>query len=377
MASSFHHPPPPQVYTPSQIAAFLSHIGLPRRFFPSPTTSTSSTDPALPAPSLPLLHALHTHTISTLPYENLAIHYSPTHRNSLDPQLLFEKAVLRGRGRGGFCMENALLYYHVLRGLGFDVYTVGARTRERDAGMVPSGDFPGWVHIVNIVTLPTTHTNPDGTTHTTYQRYHVDIAFGGDGALLPMPLTPGLVHDNLGAQQIRLVKEYISTQTHRPQDAAGAERHKLWIYQYRNGPDQEWSSYYCFPEIEFMAMDWEVVNWWTSTNERSLQTRRPLCILFLRQLNEDGDVASERSAQQHGAADTGDYHIYGKRMLVAGVVKENLGGKTRVLTVCETEQQRVAALREYFSLTLTDEEANGITGFRTELRKEDTAANPS
>jgi len=130
------------MYTPAQISAFLKHIGLPQRFFPAPSSVSPSLD--LPVPSLPLLYALHTHMISTLPYENLAIHYSATHRNSLDPQFLFDKTILRGRGRGGFCMENALLYYHMLRGLGFDVYTVGARTRERDAGMVPSGDFPGW-----------------------------------------------------------------------------------------------------------------------------------------------------------------------------------------------------------------------------------------
>ncbi|KAJ1326977.1 N-hydroxyarylamine O-acetyltransferase [Microdochium nivale] len=286
-------------------------------------------------------------------------------------------------------MENALLYYHVLKGLGFDVYTVGARTRERDSGGVPGGDFPGWVHIVNIVTLPTaTTTSADGTVLQKYQRYHVDIAFGGDGALFPMPLTPGLVHANLGTQQIRLVKEYISTQTHRPDhhDGGDPDRHKLWVYQYRNSPQAEWNSYYCFAETEFMQMDWEVVNWWTSTSERSLQTHRPLCILFLRRPNRGTNGAQQEQARgedvdgvgdaagDNSSADTGDFHIYGKRMLVAGVVKENLGGKTRILATCETEVQRVAALKEYFDITLTDEEIGGIRGFRSELMQHDPAS---
>lgn len=225
------------------------------------------------------------------------------------------------------------------------------------------------MHIVNIVTLPTTTTtSADGKVQQNYQRYHVDIAFGGDGALFPMPLTPGLVHANLGTQQIRLVKEYISTQTHRPDhhhDGGDPDRHKLWVYQYRNTPQAEWNSYYCFAETEFMQMDWEVVNWWTSTSERSLQTHRPLCILFLRRPGRGANGA--QLGRGEDAVDTGDYHVYGKRMLVAGMVKENLGGKTRVLATCETEVQRVAALREYFGISLTDEEIGGIRGFRSEL----------
>lgn len=201
---------------------------------------------------------------------------------------------------------------------------------------------------------------------------------------MPMPLVPGLVHSNLGTQQIRLVKEYISTQVHRPTewDGGDPDRHKLWIYQYRNTPEQEWKSYYCFPEIEFMAMDWEVVNWWTSTNEQSLQTRRPLCILFLREPTAERGQEGKSEEVEDGQemTDTGDFRIYGKRMLVGGVVKENLGGKTRVLTECETEEERVAALREHFGLTLTEEEINGIKGFRSELRKleeQDAAAKRS
>lgn len=86
---------------------------------------------------------LHVHVISSLPYENLSLHYDPAHYITLDPQYLFEKMILRGRGRGGFCMEIAILYNHVLRAMGFNAYTAPGRTRMRTNG-VPDGEYPGW-----------------------------------------------------------------------------------------------------------------------------------------------------------------------------------------------------------------------------------------
>lgn len=117
-------------YSQEQLHQFLTHISLPSRLHHSP-------------PSLPLLHALHVHTISTLPYENLSLHYNASHQIGLDPQHLFRKMVTQNRGRGGFCMEIAILYNHILRALGFDAYTAGVRTRGRLEG-VPRGDYPGW-----------------------------------------------------------------------------------------------------------------------------------------------------------------------------------------------------------------------------------------
>jgi arylamine N-acetyltransferase len=47
------------------------------------------------------------------------------------------------RGRGGYCMENSIFFNHVLRALGFRVYTAGVRVRPRVDG-VPAGDYLGW-----------------------------------------------------------------------------------------------------------------------------------------------------------------------------------------------------------------------------------------
>ncbi|KAI1421034.1 hypothetical protein F5Y12DRAFT_770274 [Xylaria sp. FL1777] len=306
-------------YSREQIDQFLDHIQLPKKYHHVP-------------PSYDLLKALHTHMLAAVPYENLAIHYNASHSVELNPQHLFQKIVLNKRARGGYCMENAILYNHILVGLGFDSYTVGVRTRLRDGG-VPKGDFPGWVHIVSIVEL-------DGA------KYHVDIAFGGDCATLPMPLVDGLVHQNIGAQQIRLVRDWIPTQLKRTEES------KLWIYEYRNGADREWNPFYCFTLVEFIPNDWEVVNVYASTSPKSWQTKTVITIKFLRRPRDDG---------------SGEEEIYGKRMLVNDVIKENLGGRTAVIHECKTDDDRVAALEKYFDLRLTEEEKSAIKGWRTAL----------
>jgi arylamine N-acetyltransferase len=89
------------------------------------------------------LTALHIHQISAVPYENLLLHYSISHTVSLDPQVLYKKIVTDARGRGGYCMENSIFFNHVLKGLGFRVYTAGVRIRPRIGG-VPDGDYIGW-----------------------------------------------------------------------------------------------------------------------------------------------------------------------------------------------------------------------------------------
>ena len=151
---------------------------------------------------------------------------------------------------------------------------------------------------MNIVTLE------DGS------KWMIDVAFGGDGATKPIPLVSGHVTRNIGTQDRRLIRDHISQQVDK-----GADK-KLWIYQYRNGPEKGWNRFYAFPEIEVLPEDFAVMNWSTGSNPLSFQTFTMLVVLFLRRGKEDG---------------SGEEEVYGKRMLVNGIVKENLGGKTKVV----------------------------------------------
>ena len=123
----------PSLYTQEMLTEFLTYINIPVKF-------QLSNDPPR---DKAFLDALHTHMLSTVPYENLTIHYSPTHTISLDPQILFQKIVTDRRGRGGYCMENSLFYNLILRSLGFRAFPVGVRIRHRVDG-VPEGDYIGW-----------------------------------------------------------------------------------------------------------------------------------------------------------------------------------------------------------------------------------------
>ncbi|EAQ85722.1 hypothetical protein CHGG_06975 [Chaetomium globosum CBS 148.51] len=314
-------------YTPSQVDAYLTHIGLPPSFHPS----------ANPTLNLTYLTTLFTHQITTIPYDNLSIHYSPTHTIDLNPQALFTKMITANRGRGGYCMENSILFNHMLRALGFsDAYLAGVRIRPRVAG-VPQGEaYTGWVHLVNIVSVPGEAA-----------KYVLDVGFGGDGMTRPMPLVEGAVqHNGIGTQEVRLGRRFIPNQRFRGE---GAER--MWVYEVRNGVERDWVPFFAFHDrFEFTEADFGNINWYTSQAKESHQTWTTLAIRFLRGVAEDGTAK-----------------VVGKVMMAEGVIKENLTGKTRLVKVCKTEEERVAALAELFGIHLTPEEAASIKGRPAEL----------
>ena len=184
----------------------------------------------------------------------------------------------------------------------------------------------------------------------------VDVGFGGDGPIVPVPLIDGQVTQNIGSQQMRMVHGSIPLQTTGTEGED--ENKKLWIFQNRNGTDRPWNSFYSFPEIEFFQQDFEHLNFFISRSPDSFQTYRMLIVKFLRRAREEADS---------GDTSTLPDVIYGKVMLVNGDVKLNTGGRTSIVKTCATEAERIEALREYFGITLSEEERESIRGFSTEL----------
>jgi arylamine N-acetyltransferase len=320
----------PSVFSEDELSDFLQYIGFP----PSLQKQRYSGDAAK---DLHLLTQLMTYTISAVPYENLWLHYNPAHSNSIKPRETYSNIVTNGRGRGGYCFQVSIFFNHMLRALGFPAYLSPVRIRPRVDG-IPQGDYGGWVHLVNLVTLS------DGS------KWAVDVGFGGDGPTAPIQLVHGYVRTNLGSQETRLWHDWIPTQLHRT-DAT-----KLWIYQYRNNPQQDWNAFYAFSEAEAMEADFRNLNWYTGSHPESFQTFTCIIVKFLRRSKSDAKGEEE------------DQEIYGKRMLINGVVKENLGGKTAVMEDCRTEEQRLAALDKWFGMSFTQDERDGIRGWGTELR---------
>lgn len=307
-----------ETFSKDQLLKYLDHIQLPQRYRQNDVPR-----------DLSLLTALHIHHIAAVPYENLSLHYSHHKSVDLSPQTLFTKFVEDGRNRGGYCMEGSLFFLHVIRSLGFEAYPTGVRIRLREDG-IPKGDYVGMTHMALIVDLKGEEE----------RKYVCDVAFGGDGPTAPMPLKAGPVLKNLGTQEVRFAREH-----------APGSKTEFWVYQYRNSAAKPWNSFYVFNDTEFLEVDFNVVNYFTS-QAGTFQNYTIMIVKFLLGQNEE----------------TGESKIAGKVMLVNGVVKRNMGGKTEVVQVCSTEPERISALKTWFGITLTDEEVSGIQGTVTELK---------
>ncbi|XWW92236.1 hypothetical protein V2A60_000159 [Cordyceps javanica] len=326
--------PAEPAYTAPEVSSWLRHLRLPERYH-----QYIDNPMAIPKTSESLA-TLFRCQITTFPYENLTVHYSPTHLVDIKPDALYRKMMEdTSRGRGGYCMELSILFHHMLRGVGFRVTMTGVRNRTRTNG-VPGGEYQGWTHINNIIHLP------DGS------KYSADVAFGGDGPTAPLPMNDAAtVHSNLGSQQVRLVHDGIGKQQ--------LNQPRLWIYEYRNDPDGAWNAFYSFPELEFFQEDFEVQNWWACAH-----TLHRWTVLAVRFLRPGEPVELVLPGEGEAAGEPGDdVSIAGKVMLVNDLVKVNLGGKTRVLCRLESETDRIAALQTYFNIHLGEEEMRAIRGW--------------
>lgn len=311
----------PPTFDKVQLAKYFDHVQLPQKYRGDDV-----------ARDLAFLTVLHRHQIAAIPYENLSLHYSQQKTIDLDAQTLYTKFVANERNRGGYCMEGSLFFLNILRSLGFQAYPTVVRIRLREDG-VPKGDYVTITHIVIIIDLGT----QDGPS----EKYVCDAAFGGDGPLFPMPLKEGVVTQNLGTQEIRFAYERIPKAT----------SHKFWIYQYRNGPDKPWNSFYAFNDTECLEMDFKAINYYTSQFPTFQQTT-VIIVKFILGPDEA----------------TGDNKVTGKLLLVNGSIKRNMGGKTEVVEVCKTESERIQAMKKWFGISLTEDEVIGIKDTVTELK---------
>lgn len=168
------------------------------------------------------------------------------------------------------------------------------------------------------------------------QEFHLDAAFGGDGPTSPLPLISGQITQNLGAQEVRLIYDNMPKQTRKEQ--------KVWIYQYRNGAEKPWNSFYAFAELEFFQEDFEVMNRFTSWD--AVQKKSFVVVKFLRNGETDGLPLLEGEGEQKGEG----VFVVGKIMMVNDEIKLNMGGRTRVIDSYDTDEGRFAALKRWFSI---------------------------
>lgn len=255
-----------------------------------------------------------------IPFENLALHYSPFKQISLHWEELFRKIIADQNGRGGYCMENNRLLATLLLTLGFTLYTGGGRVFD-------DGNWTGFGHMVILVTIGET-------------KYHVDVGFGGNGPVVPMPLDmDGTIQEHISPASARLQYRNI------PGNCDPNQR--LWVYEHREGAESDWNLTYCFTELEFLPNDYAVMNYNTSTNIKTFFTRIAMAVNTI--LDEKGDFK-------------------GSLILFGNSIKWRTHGVKEKEIEFKSEQDRLDALEKYFGIKFTQTERDSIRGYPSEIK---------
>ncbi len=281
--------PPPlsarPLFSRYALARYFQHISLPYRFTTPPSVSAARESSA---EGLSYLRALQKYQQATIPFANLYLHYSKHHTSTLHPHELYEyiingsgiaregshsahitgngwhgeslddmdtrqwyppggKVGIRG-GRGGSCTLNNGFFGTVMRSLGYNVLSGGARVAKAANGG-PKDVFGGWDHMVNIVTV-------EG------KKYLVDAGFGGNGPTEPVELVDGKeIQWGVTNDAVRVVYTKLKQSTD-PES-------RVWILQHKRGGAKKWDDIYAFTEVEFLPEDFEVMNYRTTRDPKS------------------------------------------------------------------------------------------------------------
>lgn len=179
------------------------------------------------APTQQALEELHLAHATQIPFENLDILLGQP--VALD--LAGIQAKLVGRRRGGYCFEHNLLLAAVLHEFGFGVTQLAARVRHRTTAVLPR------THMLLLV-------------EATGGRWLVDVGFGGEGLLLPVPFGSGTEVRHY-AWSYRVIEETGAT----------------WVLQSQR--DGSWYDLYAFSLEPQHAVDYQLAHHYTATHPNS------------------------------------------------------------------------------------------------------------
>ena len=331
------------IYTEDQLQQYFDYIGLPeasRRTRDGLQTQGEDQ-------KLWFLAELKRYQLCAVPFENLDLHYSTVKGVSIDTDHLFHKIVERRAGRGGYCMQNNSFFATILRTLGYQLFSAGARVAsglDEDAArnyVDLEAAFGGYGHQVNIVTIGS-------------QKWFVDVGFGSTGPTFPIPLVNGFTRVNTGtienpATHVRLHRGFTANNTSR------SPEQELWIYSIKFGDLKDeahpWIQTYCFNESEFFPSDFNVLSHTVSTSRTSMFVNNIVCSKFLQ----------EKHPTHNSDVVIGDVQLWNKEL------KIRRWGKSEQPIKIESEQDRIKALEEYMGIKLSTPEVKGIVGLPTQI----------
>jgi arylamine N-acetyltransferase len=301
-------------FSKDQVSRYFARLGIPEDKRQFNVADLKDDD------ALGYLALLQKHHLAEIPFENLTLHYSTHRQISIHPEELFKKIIADNNGRGGYCMENNCLFGTLLLTLGFTIYSVGAR-------VYLGGSWTGWSHMANLITIGDT-------------KYHVDVAFGSDGPVVPMPLDrSGTIQPHISPAAARLQWRNIPGNNDPNQ--------RLWVYEHRRDEDSEWDIKYCYTELEFQPGDYSIMNYYTSTSHKIFFTRD--IIIDKKLLDKDAEYA-------------------GSLILNNNTIKRRIHGVKEWEMKFETETERLDAIEEHFGIKFGKAEQDGISGLASQLK---------
>jgi arylamine N-acetyltransferase len=172
------------------------------------------------------------------------------------------------------------------------------------------------------------------------KRYFVDVGYGADGPLSPLPLVSGEIQKGLPGRQVMLEYKSLPQHTDRNQ--------RVWVYSHCKAPGV-WEEIYHFPDVEFFALDFDVLNHYTMAQG-----------LFSRIVVVQRFIFSTEADRQED--------IVGSILLLRDTLKEQSGLMESVIKVLQSEEERLAVLENYFNIVLKADQRQAIKGFESEIK---------
>lgn len=171
------------------------------------------------------------------------------------------------------------------------------------------------------------------------QRYLIDVGYGADGPTTPVPLTSNVVVDGLPSQSLRLEHKNMTQHADR--------KSRVWVYAQKRGLG-EWTEIYHFVDVEMFGPDFDVLNHWNMVRSSFAQS------VVVQRFIADDKCPRER--------------LTASILLVREVLKLRTEEKEEVIQVLKTEDDRMAILRKYFDITLSQQQRDAICGQDSELK---------
>lgn len=176
-------------------------------------------------------------------------------------------------------------------------------------------------------------------------KYLVDIGYGADAAMQPLPLVHGTEFTVLAPRRGRLEYRSIDMHTDKSQ--------RLWVYSTRDSMDDDsvpWVEQTCFSaDMEYFYNDYYQLSYYASTNPRSFFM--PHLLVALAIVVDDETPGCE-----------GDIRVAGFLTYFNEDIRRRSEGSMErvVLETVATETERITALERWFNIPLTASDRQSI-----------------